>query len=101
LDAGNSITRGDLDFEVNYLTAIKGTFTVHTALAAASVNLPDEVVILVINVQSNIGTVPRVSNLSEVLALAIFNVGDSDFGSVAAVAGTFARSVKQQEGFSI
>jgi hypothetical protein len=97
LDTSNNITRRDLKFEINDLTALEGSLAVHTALAAASVNLVFNVVVLVVDVQNNVAACEGVSNLSEVFVLAIFDVGNGDFGSITAVEGTGAGSVNQEE----
>jgi len=101
LDTGNDITRGDLKLEVDLFTAFEGTFAVHTDLAAATFDVVSQVVVFIIDFVDDIAACPRVSDLSDVFVLSVFNVGNGDFGSVTAVAGTFAWSVNEEERFVI
>jgi hypothetical protein len=97
LDTGNSVTRRNLNIEVNGFTAFEGSLAVHTDLHAASVNVVLNVVILIVDVQNQIAAVEGISNLSKILALAILNPSNRDFGSVTAIEGTGAWSVNQEE----
>jgi len=101
LDTGNDITRGDLKFEVDLFAAVEGTLAVHTDLAAATFDVVSKVVVFVIDFVDDVAACPGVSDLSEVFFLSVFNVGNGDFGSVAAVAGAFAWSVNEEERFVI
>jgi len=101
LDTGNDITRGDFKLEVDLFTAFEGTLAVHTDLAAASFNVVSQVVVFVIDFVDDVAACPRVSDLSDVFVLSVFNVGNGDFGSVTAVAGAFAWSVDEEERFVI
>jgi hypothetical protein len=101
LESGDDFTRRSLDVEVNSLTALKGTLAVHTDLEAATITNELQVVILVIDFIDNIETSPWVLDLSDVLIFTIFNIGDSHFRSVEAVASALAWSVNEQEWFIV
>jgi len=101
LDAGNGITRGDLKIEIDDLTAFERSLAVHTDLAAATVDLVLNVLVLVADIQNNVTASEGVSNLAEILTLTIFNQSNRDFGSVTTVEGTGAWSVDQEERFGI
>jgi hypothetical protein len=74
---------------------------VHTDLAAATIDLVLGVVVLIIDVQDDIAASEGVNDLSEILGLAILNVGNGDLRSVEAVASALARSIDEQEGFVV
>jgi len=66
----------------------------HTDLAAASFNLVLQGVVLIVDLVDDIAASPRVSDLSNKDALTIFNMSDTEFRSVEAVASALAGSVE-------
>jgi hypothetical protein len=101
LEGGGDFTRGSLDIEVDGFTAFKGTLAVETNLEAASIDDVLQVVILVIDLIDDVEAGPWVSDLTNILTLAIFNISHGHFGSVEAVASALAWSVEQQERFVV
>jgi len=67
---------------------------VHTDLAAAGFDLVLNVAILVNNFIANVEALPEILDFTEVFALSVFYVGNSQFRSVEAIAGTFTVSVE-------
>jgi len=87
-------TRGALDFEINMLTAFERTLAVHTDLAAAGFDLVLNVAILVKDFVADVEALIEILDFTEVVALSVFNVGNSQFRSVEAVASALAVSVE-------
>jgi len=67
---------------------------VHTDLAAAGFNLIFNVAVFVNDFVANVEALPEILDFTEVLVLSVFDVGNSQFRSVEAIASTFALSVK-------
>jgi hypothetical protein len=101
LKSGQDFTRRRLDVEIDSLTALKRTLTVHTDLHAAAFNDVLQVVVLVVDLIDDVAACPRVLDLSDVLVLAIFDIRDEHFGSVQAGISALAWSVNEQEWFVV
>jgi len=94
LKSGDDFTRRSLDVEVNSFTALKRALAMHTDLEAATINDVFQVVVLVIDFVDDVEAGPWVSDLTNVLVLAILNISNGHFRSVAAVESALAWSVE-------
>jgi hypothetical protein len=101
LDGGDDFTRGSLDVEIDGFASIAWELAVETELEATGFDLVLQVVILVVDFVDDVAACPWVSDLSDVLTLAVFNIGDGQFRSVTAEESALAWSVEHQERFVI